>query len=332
MRPLIAYLMCAIVAATIAYAFAPRDPQMPSDTQLRTDRLQINDLLSLDKRQLAVGERGTILLSDDQGLTWQEALVTPQRHVTLTGLVAVSSEQLLAVGHDGWILRSEDAGSSWQEVQFEAEQGEPLLGVWAADSNQVLAFGSFGKFYQSDDAGLTWRALPLEVDGAHLNSMDGGADGRRMLVGEQGLVLRTFDSGQHWQTLPSFYNGSLFGVVRLSAQHWVSYGMRGHVFVSDNFGDSWEAVEVGNRLPLYGHVLLPYNAGVLIVGASGSLVQLNGRGRLVDARRQPGLGTLTSGIALGAHQILVAGERGVFQDSGVSVAALSKREANDEAK
>ncbi|AYC35123.1 glycosyl hydrolase [Pseudomonas cavernae] len=324
MRSLIAYLVCAIVAGGIAFAFAPRDPQTPSDTQLRADRVHINALLNLDKRQVAVGERGTIMLSDDQGRSWQQALVKPQRHVSLTGLVAVSAEQLLAVGHDGLILRSQDAGSTWQEVRFEAEQGEPLLGIWAAGGNRVLAFGSFGKFYQSDDAGLTWNALPLEVDSAHLNGMDGGADGRRMLVGEQGLVLRSSDAGQHWQTLPSFYNGSLFGVVRLSAQRWVTYGMRGHVFVSDNFGDSWEEVKVGNKLPLYGHVLLPNNAGVLIVGAGSSLVRLDGRGRLLEASRQPGLGTLTSAIVIGAQQVLVGGERGVSQGPGVSVAALGK--------
>ncbi|UVE17411.1 YCF48-related protein [Pseudomonas sp. LS44] len=324
MRSLIAYLVCAIVAAGIAYAFTPRDPQTPSDTQLRADRVHINALLNLDKRQVAVGERGSILLSDDQGRSWQQASVKPQRHVSLTGLVAVSAEQLLAVGHDGLILRSQDAGSTWQEVRFEAEQGEPLLGIWAAGGNRVLAFGSFGKFYQSDDAGLTWQTLPLEVDSAHLNSMDGGADGRRMLVGEQGLVLRSSDAGQNWQTLPPFYKGSLFGVVRLSAQRWVTYGMRGHVFVSDNFGDSWEEIKVGNKLPLYGHVLLPNNSGVLIVGAGSSLVRLDGRGRLLETSRQPGLGTLTSAIVVGAQQVLVGGERGVFQGPGVSVVALGK--------
>ncbi|MNE28312.1 hypothetical protein D3C80_1217490 [compost metagenome] len=121
-------------------------------------------------------------------------------------------------------------------------------------------------------------------------------------------------------------------MARLSAQRWVTYGMRGNVFVSDNFGDSWEAVKVGNSLPLYGHVVLPNNAGVLIVGSGSSLVRLDGRGRLLKASRQAGLGTLTSAIVLGADQVLVAGERGVFQGSGDSVAALGKGGASHEAR
>lgn len=325
MRQLTAYLMCAVVVVAIVFSFSPRDPHAPVDTNLRSQRLQINGLLNLEKRQVAVGERGTILLSDDQGASWNEAVVEPQRHITLTALTAMSTERLVAVGHDGWILHSQDAGATWQEARYDSELGEPLLGLWNADGKRVVAFGSFGKFYQSIDAGQTWQSLPLEVDSAHLNSMDGGDDGRRMLVGEQGLVLRTSDDGQRWQTLPPFYKGSLFGVVRLTADRWVTYGMRGHVFVSDDFGNTWTPVDTGQKLPLYGHVLLPGNAGLLIVGAAGSVVRLDERGRYVSAERLKGLGTLTSAIVLNEQRLLVGGEQGLSQGSnGGSIAALTK--------
>ena len=143
-------------------------------------------------------------------------------------------------------------------MRHDSDLGEPLLGIWTGGGDSVLAFGSFGKFYQSIDAGQTWTPQALDIDNAHLNSMAGGNDGRRMLVGEQGLVLRTVDAGQHWETLPAFYSGSLFGIVRLSANNWVTYGMRGHVFVSHDFGDSWTRINVGNQLPLYGHVSVSY--------------------------------------------------------------------------
>lgn len=324
MRQLIAYLMCAIVAAAIVFSFSPRAPEAPLATQLNSQRLQINALLNLEARQVAVGERGTILLSDDEGASWREAVVKPQRHLTLTALTALSAEHLVAVGHDGWILFSQDAGATWQEAGYDAETGEPLLGLWSADGTQVLAFGSFGKFYQSADAGRTWRSLPLEVDSAHLNSMAGGRDGRRMLVGERGLVLRTADEGRNWQTLNPFYNGSLFGVVRLTQDRWVTYGMRGHVFVSDDFGDTWKPVETGQKAPLYGHALLPDKAGVLLVGAAGSLVHLDERGRYVGAERLGGLGTLTSAIVIGGRQLLVGGEQGLSLGSNGSIAASTK--------
>ncbi|MFJ7885978.1 WD40/YVTN/BNR-like repeat-containing protein [Pseudomonas sp. NPDC096917] len=324
MRALIGYLVCLIVAATIAFTFSAHKPVSEETAQLRPDRLQINGMLYLDHRVVAVGERGNILLSDDQGGTWQSATVKPQRDLTLTALVALDDKSLLAVGHDGWILRSVDEGANWEEVRYDADVAEPLLGIWNAGGKQVLAFGSFGKFYQSNDDGRTWQASALEVDSAHLNGMDGGADGRRMLVGEQGLVMRSDDAGRTWHKLPAFYNGSLFGVVRLSPDRWVTYGMRGHVFVSQNFGQTWDPVDVGNQLPLYGHVLLPNGGGLLIVGAGSSMVRLDGNGHLVNATRLSGLGTLTSAVLVGARRLLVGGERGVFQGTDGSVAALGQ--------
>lgn len=324
MRSVIVYLVCLIVAATIAFTFSPHAAPLFTQSDARSDRMQINGLVKLPQRLVAVGERGSIMLSEDQGVSWRQASVNPQRNLSLTAVVALSDEQLLAVGHDGLILRSENAGLDWKEVHYDSELGEPFLGVWAAGGNQALAFGSFGKFYQSEDAGKTWTSKTLDVDSAHLNSMDGGADGRRMLVGESGLVLRTRDAGQHWETLVPFYDGSLFGVARLSPDRWVAYGMRGHVFVSQNFGESWEPVKVGNQLPLYGHVVLPDNAGMLIVGAGSSVVHLDGSGRLVGVSRLAGFGTLTSALVINAQTLLVGSDRGVFQSSSGSVAALGK--------
>lgn len=326
MRSVIGYVVCLVVALTIGYTFSPKTPPLAESLATRPDRVQINGLLNLGSRVVAVGERGSILLSDDQGVSWQPASVATQRNATLTALVALDDKRLLAVGHDGWILRSTDAGSHWQEIRYDADLGEPLLGIWSGGGDNVMAFGSFGKFYQSLDAGQTWTPQLLDIDNAHLNSMAGGKDGRRMLVGEQGLVLRTADAGQHWQTLPAFYSGSLFGIVRLSAENWVTYGMRGHVFVSHDFGDTWTQINVGNQLPLYGHVLLPDHSGLVIVGAGSSVVRLDPQGALIGVSRLAGLGTLTSATVVGSR-LLVGGERGVLQGSGGSVAALVATQA-----
>ena len=328
MRSLIGYAVCLMVALTIGYTFSPKSPAQAEPLATRPDRVQINGLLNLGSRVVAVGERGSILLSDDQGVSWQPASVGTQRNATLTAVVALDAKRLLAVGHDSWILRSDDAGSTWQEVRYDSELGEPLLGVWTAGGDSVMTFGSFGKFYQSLDGGKTWAPKALDIDKAHLNSMAGGNDGRRMLVGEQGLVLRTDDAGRHWRSLTPFYNGSLFGIVRLSADNWVAYGMRGHVFVTHDFGNNWTQIKTGNQLPLYGHAVLPDHTGLVIVGAGSSVVRLNEQGELVGVGRLAGLGTLTSATLIGSR-LLVGGERGVLQGSAGSVAALVTPQASE---
>lgn len=312
-RQLIAYALSGLVMATVAFAFAPRAPAMLEPTQLHPDRVHINDMLINGERLVAVGERGTILVSLDHGRSWQQATLATQRAATLTGVAALDENVLLAVGHDGWKLRSADGGATWHEVAFGGELGEPLLDVWSANGLDAFALGSFGKFYESADGGNTWAAREMTADGWHLNGMGGARNGRQMLVGEQGLVLRSEDAGRTWETLPAFYNGSLFGVVRLSDERWVTYGMRGRVFLTDDFGESWTQVELGHSHALYGHVLLPDAAGVMLVGADGSVVHLAADGRLLQSTQRSGLGTLTSAVAVNQRLVLVGGERGVFQ-------------------
>jgi len=323
MRNLIGYFMSAIVIAAVAYAFAPRHPASLSPTQIDVDRVQVNALLTDGAQLLGVGERGLFLRSEDGGLTWQSRQVGG-REVTLTALAALGPGVLLAVGHDGWILRSTDSGQTWQEVRYDAELGEPLLGLWSADGQQVVAYGSYGKYLESSDAGQHWTAREMPGEGAHFNGLDGGRDGRQMLVGEQGLVLRSSDGGEHWQSLEPFYNGSLFGVVRLSAERWLAYGMRGHVFTTSDFGDSWQRVDIGSSLPIYGHALLPDNQGLVLVGAGSRLIRLDAQGQVQDRSQRAGLGTLTSAVVLGARHLLVAGERGVYQGGEGAVLAAAR--------
>ena len=83
-RSVIGYLVCLVVALTIGYTFSPKAPPQAEVLAMRPDRVQINGLLNLGARVVAVGERGSVLLSDDQGVSWQPASVATQRNATLT--------------------------------------------------------------------------------------------------------------------------------------------------------------------------------------------------------------------------------------------------------
>lgn len=240
MSKVISYLFCLVVAVLVVYAFSPRSDEATASAALNVSRVHINDMIRLGDTLVAVGERGVILFSVDDGKSWESRQEAVREPVTLTAVAAFGEDMLLAVGHDNLILRSTDRGLNWETTLHDAELGEPLLGLWSADGNRIYAFGSFGKFFVSSDAGQTWSKQELPINGEHLNSMDGAADGRRILVGEMGLVLRTTDDGATWEQVEPFYDGSLFGVSQLSGRNWVAYGMRGHVFVSHDDGAHWE--------------------------------------------------------------------------------------------
>lgn len=322
MSKLISYSFCLVVIALVAYAFSPRQQTDGQQVDLDLARLQINDLVRLDDRVIAVGERGTIIVSDDLGETWRPTHNDEQLPVTLTGISALDNDVLLAVGHDAVLMRSEDAGDTWQVLMQDKELGEPLLGTWSADGEQIFAYGSFGKFLSSADHGQSWQERELDIHGEHLNDMDGDGQRLQVMVGEMGLVLRSQDYGASWEQVEPFYRGSLFGVAYLGDAVWVTYGMRGHVFVSRDDGVSWGQIELPHRLPLYGHA--EDESGLVIVGTGGAYVTVSRDGTLKDTGYLRGLGTLTSAVVLPGGELFVAGQRGLLQQDRGYLAVIGQ--------
>ena len=324
MSRLISYSFCLLVAGLVVYAFSPRGEITSNGDELNLSRVQFNDLIKVDGRIVAVGERGTIVLSEDEGKTWRQTLKDMQMPVTLTDIAVIGDKTLLAVGHDNVILRSQDSGQSWNQIMRDSDLGEPLLGSWSEDGKTVFAFGSFGKFYVSKDGGRSFESRELPIYGEHLSAMDGSDNGIRVLVGEMGLALRSVDGGESWQKLEPFYNGSLFGVAHLEDSRWIAYGMRGHVFFTDDHGENWSTVDVPHELPLYGHALVNGGEEVVIVGTAGTYVKVNNFGVLLETGSLGELGTLTSAVVLPGGELFVAGQRGLTQGAKSLVAAWNQ--------
>lgn len=87
-------------------------------------------------RLVAAGERGTVLWSDDQGKTWQQAEVPVQ--ATLTALRFVDDRTGWAVGHMGVVLRSDDGGQTWVK-QLDGVQAARLVLAEAQSSGDEAA-------------------------------------------------------------------------------------------------------------------------------------------------------------------------------------------------
>ncbi|MFD2272803.1 WD40/YVTN/BNR-like repeat-containing protein [Undibacterium arcticum] len=253
--------MVVAAAAAAVYAFSPRPLPPFAATAIRADRLQINGLVQVGKRLVAVGEAGHILLSDDDGAHWRDAVVQPQTGSTLNQLLFIDAQHGVAVGHDGWIVKTDDGGANWHQVRFDEQRSEPLLGVASAGGTggasaaTLYAVGSFGKFLVSHDAGAHWEPSPLPAVGeAHLNALTAGPKGRLMLTGENGTLLRSSNGGAQWETLALPYKGSLFGALALSADIWLVYGMRGNVFRTEDFGATWERIDTGLQTSFFSEV------------------------------------------------------------------------------
>ena len=283
----------------------------PARTSPLAARGLLNGLAHAGNRVVAVGQRGHILLSDDQGATWKQAEVPVS-----SDLVAVhfpTPELGWAVGHDGVVLHSADGGRSWKRQRDGRPDAadSPLLDVWFRDARSGYAVGAFGLLLQTADGGQTWTSMQAASDNPknmHLYAVRGiGED--VYVAGEQGLLLKREAGGARFTALTLPYKGTLFGVTG-TPRALIVHGLRGNVLRSTDGGAAWEPVATGLQVGMTAST----------VGADGTILLASQAGHLLASRdngasfaplkiERPFPAAAVLGVAPG--RVLVAGPRGV---------------------
>ncbi|MBP9218992.1 MAG: hypothetical protein KBD39_08255 [Sterolibacterium sp.] len=310
MRTLVGLGVSLIVAVGAYASFATRPLPVFNATAISQEQIAVADMTRAGKRIVAVGELGHILTSEDEAKTWQEAKIEGSRGSALTKVAFFNDKEGVAVGHDAWALFTEDGGLNWRETMFDKNISEPLLGVWGLAEGLDFAYGSFGRFFVSRDHGRTWEKKDVGTGDKHIYSMDGGKDGHLMLVGEQGLAARSTDDGQTWQPIPEFYRGSMFGVIRISENDWLAYGLRGNVWRTQDFGTTWQQVQTDVSVGLFGHRVLP-DGTILIVGQGGLVLRSQDQGASFAIVQDNKGNNLTAVLPLADGRLLAAGLGGI---------------------
>ena len=266
------------------------------------------DLAAAGPRLVAVGERGHILVSDDQGRSWRQ-VPSPTR-ATLTGVHFADPRNGWAVGHLGTILRTIDAGESWQPLAAGLDRESVLLDVLFLNAAEGFAVGAYGLCLHTTDGGATWTRLEPQPDQFHFNQIARAPDGALFLIGESGTLLRSRDGGLGWEPVPPPYEGSLFGLVALADGQLLVHGLRGHVFRSTNGGAGW--LPVATSVPtLLMHGLRLRNGLVVLAGQSGNFFVSRDRGQSFTLW-QPGDSSGVAALLETADGALLAvGDKGV---------------------
>ncbi|MCP8689986.1 WD40/YVTN/BNR-like repeat-containing protein [Marinobacterium sedimentorum] len=312
MRTPVGIAVSLIVALAGIFAFSHRDTPSLGPHQIPVADMNLTSLTQTGAGLVTAGELGNILVSLDQGTTWNQASLSHQRHALITRLHFRDRTTGIAIGHEGWILRTTDGGKSWQEVAFNPG-GEPLLSVNQLPSGIWMAIGAFALTMISADDGQNWSQLP-PPNGTdwHLNALLPSRDHRTwLIVGEAGTVLRSTDGGENWASIPEFYNGSFYGGVNIEQDAWVIYGMRGNIFRSEDNGASWTSI--GGDLPasLFAHRELA-NGDLVLGGQGGVLLRSEDHGRSFHFVKKSGRMTITDIVRLGSGELLMSSDSGLM--------------------
>ena len=316
----------------------------PATLSLKASTSLLLDVERAGERLVAVGSRGHIVYSDNQGESWLQAPV-PVRQL-LTAVDFIDDRHGWAVGHDSLILHTADGGETWAvqyrdpEIDEPDDEGfglleKPLMDVWFRDARNGLAVGAYGLLLRTEDGGQSWEDATYDVDnpdGFHYNALTEVRNSGLFMVGEMGTMYRSPDYGDSWETLTDMpYDGSWFGVAGTGEAGGVlAWGLRGNMFRSNDFGDTWQQVELMNpnngelESTLAGGQLMD-DGRVVVVGVGGVVASSTDRGRSFDVTVRSDRVALANAIGLPDGGLLLVGQRGAVQanEKGESQASSS---------
>lgn len=166
---------------------------LPSDAIL-------NDVQFFDeKRGVVVGEFGTFLSTEDGGESWHSPTSRFEDAETyLYGMHFETPMRGMVTGLEGRVYETTDGGETWREFQFDTDA--PVFDVvyLPREAAAAIAFGDKGELYRREGDG--WRPVSTGHftylrDAAFVDPSTG------LLVGGDGLILRTEDGGRSWEVV-----------------------------------------------------------------------------------------------------------------------------------
>ncbi|WP_165391000.1 WD40/YVTN/BNR-like repeat-containing protein [Pseudoduganella lutea] len=298
-------------------------------------------MLGLDrhgKRTLAVGERGLVLVSDDDGKAWRQARVPVS--VTLTAVRFVTPDLAWAIGHGGVVLHTEDGGATWRRQldgrgiirllesaargnealaatarQFAADgPDKPLLDLHFYDAKRGIVAGAYGLVLRTEDGGATWQVLNGATDnpdGLHVYAIAVRGE-ETWLAGEQGYIARSLDGGRAFTRVQAPYRGTWFTARALPDGGLLFAGLRGNAWRWNGQGfeqlAGYAPVSLAASATAPGGVLLADQAGHLYRAGTGQQPA-----RMVRLTTPPS--PIAAMVATAGGDVLVAGVRGVSRIS-----------------
>lgn len=335
----------AALIASVNAAPSALDPLIQAAPRsIHGDKAMLLAVTRAGNRLVAVGERGLVLTSEDNGAGWKQAAVPVS--VLLTGVRFASADAGWVVGHGGVVLRTDDGGHTWRKsldggqaaalllksVRNDAGSGDdavrrlaeaerlakdgadkPFFDILTDGENKALVIGAYGLAYRTEDGGkswVPWQAHIANPKGAHLHAIS-AADDAVYIAGEQGLFLASRDKGHSFAAVKTPYTGSYFGVAAISAQKLLLFGLRGKSYWSSDGGATWQPCSTGIEASFNGATVLG-DGSVLMVSQAGHVLRSTDEGR--SFQPVPALPTPFVGVAQAADGgIVLVGARGAMR-------------------
>lgn len=323
----------AILAATAAFSLSHYSVAEPKAAIMmpKAHKSLLLDIQAVAHKLIAVGERGHVLVSTDNGESWQQSAVPTAQ--TLTAVHFINEKQGWAVGHDGNVVHSNDGGTTWElqrdGLAAQAERNELLLKRAHAKLKSLKRLAARGAEtdeqgnditeeideaqYQVSSAQEKMHAKPIApplMDVWFANEQQGWA------VGAFGTLLTTIDGGKTWEDISDTIADSIDGyhlnsVVGASDGLLILAGEGGYINVSHDYGQTWEQAELNTESTVFGISSNADGSFIVATGLRGVSWRSEDRGQSWQ-ELYPDVDYSLSDVALKGDTLLMVGAGGTI--------------------
>ena len=269
-----------VVVAGVGGLINIRYPQNKTGTFL--DRLaddDINDIESLNSSLIAVGDKGSVLISNDAGVTWSHHEISPR---DLNSISVINSETMWAAGSNGalykttssgdqwintkwsknltvninkidfvnnntgwifgdggFIMKTTTAGEEWARQRSRLPEDTRILDAYMLNVNTGYLVGDYGVILKTSDGGTTWYKPGNLELDQRLNSIFMFNENTGWVCGENGTLLKTIDGGVNWTLSSLPYNSENYNVDFYNQLNGIISSENGKIYITQDGGNSW---------------------------------------------------------------------------------------------
>ncbi len=214
---------------------------------------------------VACGWQGTLSISNDGAITWEDSVPNA---VDLWKLSMIDANTWFIAGDKGNILKTNDGGQTLIKKKIPGFD-DILYSCHFFDTNTGLVSGkTIGKIYRTTDGGDNWSfytvpgvsSTKFYYDFFFFDDLFGYA------VGVGGKVVKTLDGGVTWSLTGDNINTShnLYCSHWKSAQNGYAGSGSGLLYITTNGGSSWSSITVGASSNIRDIWFRDENNGVLV--------------------------------------------------------------------
>ena len=219
---------------------------------------ELNSITILNKDTCYVVGTNGIIKTIDGGINWVEQSIG--LNATLTSVCFPKTETGYIAGWNGILYKTVDGGNIWFKLDSISSRSYKSLCFSDANSGVVM---SDNEILKTIDGGKHWTELFKTNDINPINSVSFVNQNRGIVVGNNGLIIKTIDNGINWDTI-SYVNGNRLTAVTFPT-HDTGYILGGgKILKTINAGDDWIVQKEGPsniKAISFRNSLLGYTAG-----------------------------------------------------------------------